>query len=40
MQVNDHMPYRSDQRWISGDDSAHHPNVDTEFLENAMNGYV
>jgi hypothetical protein len=39
MQVNDHMPYRSDQRWISGDDSAHHPNVDTEFFENAMDGY-
>lgn len=40
MQVNDHVPYQSDQRWISGDDSAPHPNVDTEFLENAMDGYA
>ena len=29
MQVNDHTSYPSDQRWISGDDSAYHPNVDT-----------
>lgn len=40
MQVIDHMPYRSDQRWISSDDSGRHPNVDTEFLENAMDGYA
>ena len=40
MQVIDHMPYRSDQRWISSDDSACHPNVDIEFIENAMDGYT